>query len=1410
MDWVKKTDSAGRSGINDYINAPQRVSSKQVRAKKGSLEEIVTSKIEGDATTDIGNSNVVFDHTLNVLANRTLFYNSVNHDNPLNIQVNASGEVFISNQTDSSGNANINKALQFNENGDIILNGNIFAHNIDNGENNITVTGDLSVNNLYVLGASGPTTIENYDMSGDATFNGRVFLYQGKYASAKPAGIFISDPSNLDIESDSKERAVQAILKHRFNINDSDKKISKLSIAVGYDNSDNEQTELWFNRPKSDGTNNFGSLGLHGNPSLIAWNNKGGLSVNRNYADTSNLMQDLSIFDISNSVRIVGSNIDHDTLDTSGSLRVENFKLNSAGASIVLVGKRSENTETADQKDKITYADIIFKNKTDVSATHSHGNEKIHGIIKTILKDASQNSGDMIFYGQSKDSISSTTDSIGITEFMKYNASNETVHFPKNVSIGNSFDNSYGCIYPDPSAILDLRTFTEYGGADTGSSDFHTWQAGNVLLNCQNFNSTGGYNNVENGMVWQPLARNINSGNVYTKESAAVKFIPEADYFRGGLGFFTNNTGNENIDAKLRMKIDQSGNVDICGGKVTINNFTSEDDPSGTLVDLSYIRQNETFKVNDSIVKLKPIYNQLQLGEDSSNNVKYDGSNGLEATFTVHNKNKEDLALFKSDLSLAQFTIQNGNQLEAIIGASGNNIFIKKNKDTTTDGKIEFYITSEKAMDIDNSANVNVMKKMVFKSQEAGLLFDNSLTIGPFTDTSKTNLYMDNSGNIRLAPNEVTDEPKTFLHLMKNMDSAALNTSFSQGCLMHVGNDYSYNDSKYVIGFGPTKDNGGNKRQFPAAYIGYEHTNNNEFGTGALIFGVNETGKDEEAKKVMTINTDGTVSFTSKINLTETQHTDVEITGRLAIGVSGDFFTRNPEISYPTELTVSGDTFLASKLTVSGDIIGDVSGTVSSLSNHTTSDLTEGSNEYFTQARARQSISAIQSGGDGSLHYNNSTGVITYNGPSASETIAHFSGGTGVDINNLAGKGVITIGQSVGTNDDVSFNTITGTLTTSEQNNITTMAGLTSIGSSTTTTTINGNVGIGTPSPSFTLDVSGSTNINNSLIVGGNTTINGTITKINGNVVMGNAIDSSYTFMLNGKHLETHISDTTSGQYLQLAGGIMNGNIEFSGANKKITGLKYLEMQAAGSIQFTPQDSSGGTNCIKSAKEEDPKRTNIIIEGDKPITKGEGGNIILKGGAATEDVGPGDAEMDYPRDGSVVLGRQGGLCYGAALPYIDSLNNGDEPEYETFKYLNDSYSTNNLYIKPRTCFCTINPLTQGVGVADTGVIAIAAQFRTTIGSILYLRLGSRDQVDYPDDESDFINVVTTPAMADSFNSRYDDESQDPIVLTQSPRKLYNETFAQNPQTEPHPYGSGGSLLVLMYLGSVWKEISYVA
>lgn len=82
-----------------------------------------------------------------------------------------------------------------------------------------------------------------------------------------------------------------------------------------------------------------------------------------------------------------------------------------------------------------------------------------------------------------------------------------------------------------------------------------------------------------------------------------------------------------------------------------------------------------------------------------------------------------------------------------------------------------------------------------------------------------------------------------------------------------------------------------------------------------------------------------------------------------------------------------------------------------SASPGSTDAVTEGStNLYFTQSRARQSISVTDSGGDGALSYDNSTGVITYTGPSASDVRAHFSAGTGITITNGAIATTITQG----------------------------------------------------------------------------------------------------------------------------------------------------------------------------------------------------------------------------------------------------------------------------------------------------------------------------------------------------------------------------------------------------------------
>ena len=73
---------------------------------------------------------------------------------------------------------------------------------------------------------------------------------------------------------------------------------------------------------------------------------------------------------------------------------------------------------------------------------------------------------------------------------------------------------------------------------------------------------------------------------------------------------------------------------------------------------------------------------------------------------------------------------------------------------------------------------------------------------------------------------------------------------------------------------------------------------------------------------------------------------------------------------------------------------------------NTTADLTENTNLYYTDTRSRAAISVTDVSGDGSLAYNNSTGVITYTGPSPAEVRAHLSiaSGSGLTYNSGTGE----------------------------------------------------------------------------------------------------------------------------------------------------------------------------------------------------------------------------------------------------------------------------------------------------------------------------------------------------------------------------------------------------------------------
>ena len=112
-----------------------------------------------------------------------------------------------------------------------------------------------------------------------------------------------------------------------------------------------------------------------------------------------------------------------------------------------------------------------------------------------------------------------------------------------------------------------------------------------------------------------------------------------------------------------------------------------------------------------------------------------------------------------------------------------------------------------------------------------------------------------------------------------------------------------------------------------------------------------------------------------------------------------------------------------------------------SASPGSTDSVTEGStNLYFTNTRARDAVSATDAGGDGSFAYNSATGVFTYTGPSAAETRAHFSAGTGITITD--GQVATTITQytdglarsaisvtDAGGDGSIAYNNATGVIT---------------------------------------------------------------------------------------------------------------------------------------------------------------------------------------------------------------------------------------------------------------------------------------------------------------------------------------------------------------------------------------------
>jgi hypothetical protein len=236
-------------------------------------------------------------------------------------------------------------------------------------------------------------------------------------------------------------------------------------------------------------------------------------------------------------------------------------------------------------------------------------------------------------------------------------------------------------------------------------------------------------------------------------------------------------------------------------------------------------------------------------------------------------------------------------------------------------------------------------------------------------------------------------------------------------------------------------------------------------------------------------------------------------TGDLTVAISGtatltvpattDTLVTLASIQTLTNKTISGaDNTLTNiangSLTNSSITINGTSVSLGGTRTLVTDDIAEdGSpvNLWYTDTRARSSVSVTDAGGDGSLAYDSGTGVITYTGPSASEVRAHFSAGTGVTITS----GQVAIGQAVATTDNVSFAGVTA-------DNI--RVGVT------------GTNEIDTSSGNLTIDSTGGTtvmdddvNVTGNLQIDGNLTVSGTTVTVNATNL---AVEDNMIYLNNG------------------------------------------------------------------------------------------------------------------------------------------------------------------------------------------------------------------------------------------------------------------------------------------------------
>lgn len=486
-------------------------------------------------------------------------------------------------------------------------------------------------------------------------------------------------------------------------------------------------------------------------------------------------------------------------------------------------------------------------------------------------------------------------------------------------------------------------------------------------------------------------------------------------------------------------RVPAAGDIDY--GELAINYadgkiyYKASDNSVNVFLDSAGVETIADARISGGASAIRSKFSAVDLG--GSGTFSYDSSTGVFSYTGITDAQIHSTFSAGGDLSYdsgtGQFSI---NVADIYTQANFDSDLGQSTTDNLPEGSTNLYFTNDRVDARMDSARLAVLLPEYATETNTLTMANKTLTNPKFGDSSQ--LFTSLFHNISLNKNETYG------------DSAETSFAFFSGDSSRDASIVLGVDNRTAHAIGNVQDRANNTNDL---YISVgDNASSIKFTRRALEGStINWDGETFTGDLLMRMDADGKIHIPKDTNATSRTSAAVTILGGL--GVDRDIRAY--------DVYASGD------LRAQGSIIGDVTGTVSDVSNHTTNDITEGdSNFYYTSVRfdsdfaakstddlsegtnlyytvargdsdAKNAISVTDNGGDGSLSYDAVTGVISYTGPNAGEVRAHMVAGTGVLYDSS--NGVISIGQSVSTSDSVQFSggTFNGNVTINGNLNIT-------------------------------------------------------------------------------------------------------------------------------------------------------------------------------------------------------------------------------------------------------------------------------------------------------------------------------------------------------------------------------------